>query len=248
MPTGEPELPALESLLGVVFDLDGTLVLSSHDFARMRRVVIEIAGAHGVMPGHLSVRETIPALLEKALAELEAAGVPEGDRFRFEDEVNRKVDDIEMEALPRTVVRPQALPLVRGLSEKGYRMGVLTRSSERFARGSLEKTGLLPYFPILRTRSSMGPAKPSPDALRLLLEELRVPVERAVYVGDHLLDAECAVRAAVPFVAVLPDPSEGTGATADEFRAAGARAVAKDLRALAPILGLRFATVPVEAT
>jgi phosphoglycolate phosphatase len=235
MSSSDTEPHFLEPLLGVVFDLDGTLILSQHDFGRMRREVIRLAEQYGVTPGHLSVTEPIHRIVEEARAQLIASGAPDGNLFRFEAEYPKKIDAIEAEALPRTVVRPGAEPLLRALTERGFRLGILTRASEFFARNALKKTGLEPFFPYLRSRSAPGPTKPSPEALKILLREMEIPSERALFVGDHILDAECATRAHIRFYGVLPDPSEKPGETidADRFLAAGAAAVAKDLTELA---------------
>jgi phosphoglycolate phosphatase-like HAD superfamily hydrolase len=227
----------LEPLLGIVFDLDGTLVLSHHDFGRMRAEVIRIAEHYGVPPGHLSVQEPIHRIVEAAREELRNSGAPDGIYYRFEAEYQKKIDAIELEALPRTVARPGAKELLKALSLKGFRIGLLTRSSEIFARQSLIRTELAPFFDYLRSRSTAGPAKPSPEALLLLLKEMGVPIDRALFVGDHLLDAECARAAHVRFYALMPDPSEAANAhstmTEDRFLAAGASAIAKDLPELA---------------
>jgi len=247
MPARESEPRFLEPLLGVVFDLDGTLVCSNHDFGRIRAAVIRAAERHGVMPGKLSVQEPVHRLVEAAREEMRTSGLPDGEFFRFEAEYTRAIDAIEMEALPRTVPRPGAAPLLAGLQRRGFRLAILTRSSEHFARAALERTGLASYFSYLRSRSTPGPAKPSADSLLLVLREIGIPLDRALYVGDHLIDAETATRAQVRFYAVLPEPGEATAATmtTDRFLAAGASAVAKDLFALAKHLGL---STPVEAT
>jgi phosphoglycolate phosphatase-like HAD superfamily hydrolase len=235
MPPRDPEPKYLEPLLGIVFDLDGTLVLSHHDFVRMRQNLIRIAEKYGVTPGRLSVDDPIHRTVEKAREEMRTSGLPEGNLFRFEAEYHKTIDAIEMEALPRTVARSGAEPLLRALTQRGFRIGLLTRSSEAFARGALVKTGLGTYFSYLRTRSTPGPAKPSPESLLALLREMEVPRDRAVFVGDHLIDAECATAARVRFYAVLADPSEAAGSTQSEarFLAGGASAVAKDLVQLA---------------
>lgn len=232
----------LGPLLGVVFDLDGTLVTSGHDFRRMRREVIRIAEAHGVPPGHLTLEETVPRIMERAVSELALGGLPENERLKFEAEVDRTIDAIELEALPRTVARPGAPQILRGLAEKGYRLAVLTRSSEPFCRAALARTGLLDFFPSLRTRSSPGPAKPSPEALLSLLKQMEVAPDRALFVGDHPIDAECATRAQVRFIGVLDaSPADDL---AERLRRGGAMAVARDLPALGRLLGL---TVPLRA-
>jgi len=220
----------LEPILGIVFDLDGTLVLTHHDFGRIRSEVIRIAERHGVPPGHLSVREPVHRIVEGAREEMRTQGIPDGQLWRFESEYQKAIDAIELEALPRTVPRPGAAEMLADLDGRGFRLGLLTRSSEAFARAALQRTHLDRYFPYLRTRSSPGPAKPDPEALLLLLKEMGVPLDRGLFVGDHLIDTECATRARVRFYALLPDPSDGpTEMSTDRFLAAGAAAVARDL-------------------
>jgi len=232
-PSSPPKF--LEPLLGVVFDLDGTLVLSHHDFGRIRSEVIRVAERYGVMPGRLSVQDPVHRIVENAREELRNSGAPDGLFYRFEADYHKRIDAIELEALPRTVPRPGALELLTMLSERGFRLGLLTRSSEAFARQALARTKLDPFFSYLRSRSSPGPSKPSPEALLLLLGEMGVPVDRSLFVGDHLIDAECATRAHVRFYAVMPDPSEAdqSSMTEDRFLAAGTSAIAKDLVELA---------------
>jgi HAD superfamily hydrolase (TIGR01549 family) len=246
MPARELEPHFLEPLLGIVFDLDGTLVLSHHDFGRMRAEVIRLAELSGVPSGRLSVQDPIHRLVETAREELRNSGAPDGVFYRFEAEYQRRIDAIELEALPRTVARDGAANLLKILNGRGFRLGVLTRSSEEFARKALVQAGLDSYFDYLRSRSSPGPAKPSPEALLLLLKEMGVPLDRALFVGDHLLDAECATRARVRFYAVLPDPSESTATTMspDRLLAAGASAVARNLSELARQLNV--ATAPAS--
>jgi len=246
MPGLSSEPKFLEPLLGVAFDLDGTLVLSHHDFGRIRSTVVRIAERHGVVPGHLSVREPVHRIVEQAREELRTRGVPDGELWRFEAEYHRAIDDIEMEALPRTVARSGAAALLRGLGARGYRLGVLTRSSEAFARAALAQTGLGAHFGYLRSRSTPGPAKPSPEALLALLQEMAVPIERALFVGDNLIDAECAVAAGVRFYGVLPDASEHADLAeeADRFRSSGASAIARDLPELAGYLAAAPAPTP----
>lgn len=236
----------VEPVLGIVFDLDGTLVLSRHDFGRMRKEVVRLAEQYGVPPGQLSIERPIHQIVEAAREELRRAGVPDGLLYRFEAEYQRRIDAIELEAIPRTVARPGAERLLEALEARGFRLGVLTRASEVFAREALKRTDLGRFFPYLRSRSAPGPAKPSPESLIALLKEMGCPLDRAIFVGDHLIDAECATAARVRFYAVLPDASEtGTSAMSeDRFLAAGASAIAKDLTDLARQLAV---TPPVAS-
>lgn len=232
--------PFTEPALGIVFDLDGTLVDSQHDFPRLRKTVVQLAEKYGVPPGRLSIHETVARTLRDATAIL-AKELPEGQLFRFEKEVNDTIDTIEMEALPRTKPTPNAAAVLKGLTDKGFRLGLLTRSSDHFARAALLKTGLTPYFPFLRSRSSPGPVKPSPEALRLLLDTMGVPPDRAVLVGDQPLDCECAIAARVKFYGVMLPPKDPLYVEIDKFRAGGATAVGRDLTELAEFFGVKVA-------
>ncbi len=199
----------------------------------MRHEVIRLAERYGVAPGRLSAEEPLHRILDAAREALRASDAPTALLLRFDADVHQLIDGIEMQALDRTTVRAGAGALLHGLQQRNFRLGLLTRSSDAFARGALVRTQLDRYFPFMRTRSAPGPAKPSPEALLYLLSEMGVPVERALYVGDHLIDAECATRAGVRFYAVLPDPVEPTSMSVDRFLAAGASAIANDLAELA---------------
>lgn len=227
-----------EPALGIVFDLDGTLVDSQHDFPRLRKTVVQLAERYGVPPGRLSVTETVNRLLRDASAILTQQNLPDGTVFRFENAANEAIDAIEMEALPRTRAASNAGPVLHALTDQGFRLGLLTRSSDHFARSALLKTGLAPYFPYLRSRSSPGPVKPSPEALRLLLGVMGVPPDRAVLVGDQLLDCECAVAARVKFYGVMLPAKDPLYVDLERFRAGGATAVARDLTELATFFGV----------
>jgi phosphoglycolate phosphatase len=233
-----------EPALGIVFDLDGTLVDSQHDFPRLRKTVVRLAEKYGVPPGRLSVTETVNRLQRDATAILHQQNLPEGQIFRFENEVNEAIDAIEMESLPRTKAAPNAAVVLKALTEQGFRLGLLTRSSDHFARSALLKTGLAPYFPFLRSRSSPGPVKPSPEALRLLLATMGIPTDRAVLVGDQLLDLECAVAARVRFYGVMLPPKDPLYVEIDRFKAGGATAVARDLTDLASFFGVKVRPPP----
>ena len=236
--------------LGIVFDLDGTLILSHHDFGRMREEIVRTAERYGAFLGPDAVTEKVGTsqILREARHALQAAKVPEGTISRFEEDVNRRIDAVEMEALPRTTARDGARGLLEALADRAFRLGLFTRSSKGFCQGALARTGLGGFFSHVRDRSTPGPAKPAPEALHLLLREMDVPVERALFVGDHLEDARCAVLAEVVFYGVLPDPAQPNPTTAAQFLASGATSVAADLDEIARLLDLPREARPRRAT
>jgi phosphoglycolate phosphatase len=92
-------------------------------------------------------------------------------------------------------------------------------------------------FDVVIGHEDVARAKPAPDALVAALSRLGVGADRALYVGDHPVDAAAAAGAGVPFLAVLTGPS-----LRDEF---GAHAVREYLASIdevpAALLRLRTA-------
>ncbi len=223
---------------GIVFDLDGTLLLSHHDFPRMRATIVEVAERFGLPPGAVRSSETVGTsrVLLATLAELRARQCSEAELRRFTVEVGKRLDAIELEATDRATTRPGALNLLEGARARGIRLGLFTRSSNEFCQTVLPRLQLDPYFRYRRTRSAPGPVKPSPEALLLLLREMGIRPEEALYVGDHFEDAECARGAGVRFVGILPAPGHPGTATAEGFRERGAAAVISGLPELVALL------------
>jgi N-acetyl-D-muramate 6-phosphate phosphatase len=216
---------------GVIFDLDGTLVLSHHDFARMQEAAVRIAIRWGAQRDRLSLTERVGTSEVVAHAHAELERMDPGGRsvMEFDGEFARAIDSLEMEALERTVPRNGADRLLRALAAAGFRLAVFTRSSRSFTREVLRRLRWTELFPYLRTRSDPGPAKPSEAALPLLMDEMGLSAEQVDYVGDHPEDARCAAALGVAFYAVLPDPENPNPATEDEFRSLGAADVVPSL-------------------
>lgn len=219
---GEPIGPSSyhKPYMAVVFDLDGTIIDSSLDFHGMRKAIIEVASHVGVPPGELHTTENVVQLMDHAKAKLHQMTGAEALSMRFEGEANRRLDEIEMSALPSAHASPGAKDTLSALHQEGYRLGVLTRSCEGFAKTSLHNAGLLPLFMKLRTRNDSGPAKPHPESLLLLLKDMGVAKDRALYVGDGSQDLECARAAGVDFVALV-HPGEKADAKEGELRRIG---------------------------
>ncbi|MDE1820505.1 MAG: HAD family hydrolase [Euryarchaeota archaeon] len=219
---GEPIGPTTyhKPYMAVIFDLDGTLISSALDFHAMRKAVIELAQRSGVPPGELHTTESVPQLIEHAKTKLHAMTGADHLGMRFEGETNRKLDEIEMSALPTAKPTPGAKEALKSLSQDGYRLGVLTRSCEGFARTALHNVGVLPLFMKIRTRNDSGPAKPHPESLLLLLKDMNVTKDRALYVGDGSQDMECARAAGVDFTALV-HPGEKAQVHEEELRRLG---------------------------
>jgi phosphoglycolate phosphatase len=187
----------------VIFDLDDTLVLSTVDFPKFKRLVVERLASWGEDVSLYSLNETIVAIVNRYEGRMRAQGAEEGLIRKRLSELDRIMDDVEMEHVDESATIHGAPELLRYLRAKGVRIGVLTRGCQLYATTALRKTGLLELVDAIECRNSETKPKPDPEAYVRLVKALRVRKDQTLFVGDHPIDAQCARNAGVPFLAVL---------------------------------------------
>lgn len=159
--------PCATPVLGVVFDLDGTLVDSGLDFEAMRREM-------GLPRGQ--------PLLE-ALAELPPPRAQACWAILARH---------EQQGAQRARLMPGAAELVAALQARGVRQAVLTRNSRETALATLARLGLA--FDLVLGRDD-APPKPDPAAILHVCQAWELPPERVAIVGDYRFDLEAGRRA-----------------------------------------------------
>lgn len=193
----------------VVFDLDGTLVDSSHDIATalnrvltprggreltsqqvvpllgegVRRLVEEALRVSGLTPSETAIDEVVPAYLEA---------------YRLDP----VVDSILFDGVAETLL---------ALSDSGLPLGVCTNKSEGIAHQVLNGLGIAGHFQSVVGGDRLATSKPDPTHLLATFEEMRQSSREGLYVGDSTIDQECALAARVEFRAVEWAPSEVAG-------------------------------------
>ncbi len=189
----QPWLP-LSRRVGLIFDLDGTLIDSAPDIhATANKVFI----AKGLQPFPFAtvrgfIGNGVGVLVSRLLAD---QGQPDtGDLHR--DMVNTFISNYE-EAVDLTVVYPGVAKALDTLSALDHPMAICTNKPEGPARAVLAHFGLLHHFPVLVGGDSLPQRKP--DAAPLLAAKSRLGVTAALFVGDSEVDAETSASAAVPF-------------------------------------------------
>ena len=103
-----------------------------------------------------------------------------------------------------TPMRHGAMDVLHSLRADGYQLGVISNTLQpgRFMDRSLERRGILDFFPARRYSADEGVAKPHPAIFRAVLADLNLPAEQVVYVGDRLV-ADVAGAQGVGMKAVL---------------------------------------------
>ncbi|MGB3293256.1 MAG: HAD family hydrolase [Phormidesmis sp.] len=147
-----------------IFDMDGTLTESLHDFPAISRA--------------LGLPDTEPIL--EALNRLS----PDEAAIR-----HQQLAKIEIEIAYQATPQPGAHALLRDLRAQGKRIGVLTRNTKAIAHTTLTACGLADFF---RPGDILGRTcclpKPQPDGILKLLSAWSANPADAVMTGDHKFD------------------------------------------------------------
>ncbi len=222
MSTANPPFP--KDIKAVIFDLDDTLVESTVNYAKFKRLVIDRIASHDEDRGNYSQNETIVAILSRYEKAMNDHGLPKkviADRLA---ELDRIMDDVELERVGETVAFEGAAEVLGMLRRSGIRVGILTRGCKEYATAALRATSMEDMVDELECRNSDTKAKPDPESYLKLVDRLGVDKDETLFVGDHPIDAQCASNAQVRFVGVL------TGDVPEEvLRGAGSMAIFRDL-------------------
>ena len=164
-----------------VFDLDGTLTITNHDFDAIRAEL-------GIPEGHL-ILEYLATLPEAEAAPLHV-----------------QLEEIERELAANVEGQDGCAELLLRLASSNCQLGILTRNTRENAFASLERLGVIDLFhpDDVLGRDEAAP-KPDPDGIHTLLDRWGAPPERGVMVGDYRLDLAAGRAAGVRTVHVEPE-------------------------------------------
>ena len=180
-----------------VFDLDGTLINSLADLAAS---VNRILSAEGYPPRTLDevrqfVGNGVRRLVERALPHQ----VPPEELDRL-FELYKK--DYQQHLLDETAPYPGIVELLQTLKRNGMGLAVLSNKPHTSVNRICE--ALFPGMFDLSWGDRPGvPRKPDPTAVWMALEEMGVPKEKAVYIGDSETDIRTARNAGLHSIGVL---------------------------------------------
>ena len=183
----------------VIFDLDGTLLDTLTDIAdSANRTLAE----HGLPTLPLDdyrmlVGEGVARLFERAVPESKRS--PEmlqrcGDWFRDDysrnwDLATRPYDDVGQ--------------LLEEVADRGIKMSVLSNKPHKFTGQCVAKYFGSEQFELVLGQSDEVPAKPNPSGARRIVEQMAVPIEEVLFLGDTGTDMRTAVAASVYPVGAL---------------------------------------------
>jgi HAD superfamily hydrolase (TIGR01509 family) len=154
-----------------IFDMDGTLTLSIHDFDGIKRIL------------GLPIDQPILEALDNLPADQAA-------------ELHQQLDALELDIAHQSTAQVGARELLTKLRSRGNQIGILTRNSKSNAKATLAACGLAEFFPaeLILSRHCCQP-KPNPAGILQLLSGWNAQPDRSVMVGDYVFDLEAGRRA-----------------------------------------------------
>ena len=189
----------------VIFDLDGTLIRSRHDYREMARRAEAILADEGVLGDGLDEPRKVWQIIRGGLEALGELGLPPERAKRTLQRINEALNSVELLSLDSVQPVPGALEALKLIKSHGMKIGIATRAGRQYAERSLETAGLTEYVDALLARDEVEHPKPDPRHLLQLVESLGASRERILYVGDTTTDLTTARAAGIEFVAFAGD-------------------------------------------
>ena len=161
-----------------IFDLDGTLTKTQHNFDHIRNEL-------DIPDGEL-ILEYVDSLPSSEANILLA-----------------RLSQLEKETIADAQIAEGAMPLLELLQSRSNNLGILTRNTQENAIQTLEKIDLKRFFSddVIVGREQ-GPPKPAADGVLYLLNKWKTNQDDCVIVGDFHLDLKTGRNAGVMTILV----------------------------------------------
>ena len=184
-----------DNVIGFIFDLDGTIVDSTAHYRATWAELIQEFGAADDPELYLgrATRDNFRALLGKDVAAQE-----------LEHHVARQAEIGHSKMRAHGVqAHDGVLELLRGLHERGVKIGLATAAERRNAEWTLEQLGVRELFDAVVVDRDVARGKPAPDIYLKAMEELAVDAQHCAVLEDSATGVRAAKAAGLRVIAVI---------------------------------------------
>jgi len=204
-------------LKGIAWDLDGTLVQFQLDYKRARNAARAIYETNGLPKGLLTENHLIIQMTQIASDYFEKeAQFPQTEIIRIKKAVDDAVIEVEADAAQMAIPMKGITSVLLFSQKNRIKAGILTYNTKPNTILSLERAGILDYFPdheLIMGRDCVKHPKPHPDHIRCLLEVMKLTPAEICVIGDHPRDIEAANNVQARSIAIISRDHR-----ADEFK------------------------------
>jgi HAD superfamily hydrolase (TIGR01549 family) len=167
-----------KQVLGVIFDMDGTLIHEAIDYAAMRAA--------------LGMPVPIDVILE----------IRRTEDVSKQQEYWAIIEEFEHKARIDLKAHEGSFELLEFLRENGVRLGLFTRNSTHGITAMKATTGFTFDYELSR---DFHPPKPAPDGAIEIAKAWGIPSENIIFVGDSGDDLKCGIAAGMKTVLFDPE-------------------------------------------
>lgn len=194
--SGLPLVSLSTPIKAVLFDLDGTLIDTAPDFIRIIKLLGEQANID--IPSDELIRSQVS---EGARAMVKLIR-PELDLNHEELlSLRQRFLDIYAENIAiDTCLFPDMEALLSSLEQRNLPWGIVTNKPRNLSELLLAALGLTDRCAVLVCPDDVSKTKPDPEPMLLAANQLALPPEAIVYVGDHPRDIDAGRAANMPTV------------------------------------------------
>jgi len=176
----------------IIFDIDGTILDTEQIVLKSLQKVLKDELNKEVQLHELRFALGIPG--KETLKKLNISNI---------EEVHPKWSKAELEFLHEVSVFEEIEDVLKELSLRQLKLGIVTSKTKKDLNEGFEPFGLNGYFGHIICACDTVQHKPKPDPLVACLEKLDVPYDSAIYIGDSIYDMQCAKSAGVKFALAL---------------------------------------------
>ena len=185
----------MKPIRGVILDVDGTLVDSNDAHAR---AWVESLGEAGIDVEYEKVRRLIGMGGDKLMPEV--SGIEE------DSPAGKKISEsrskiFKTKYLPHLKPFPQVEELLARMKDDGLRLVVASSAKEDELKELLKIAGATKFIEEKTSSNDADNSKPDPDIVQAALDELGLPRDEVIMIGDTPYDVEAAARAGIKSVA-----------------------------------------------
>jgi phosphoglycolate phosphatase len=190
-------------LLGIIFDLDSTLIQTEIDFVEMKNNMITLLEEYGHPHGVLSPTDhTTVQIMEAAKLEWQNQSKPKKECDQLVERIEQIMNKGELDAISKIKEIEGASKAVKRLVEKELKLAILTRSHHAYAVESLKMLGIFDYFDVILGRHETPEPKPYKGAIDYTVKLMGLSVDDVAMVGDHQIDWDSAINSGCLFIGV----------------------------------------------
>ncbi|MDR7152880.1 phosphoglycolate phosphatase [Hydrogenophaga palleronii] len=180
----------------IVFDLDGTLVDTLEDLAEALDSAL-LENGLSKAPRSVLLSQLHLGLEASARTVLQWNGVDASQHSKVVDDYMKHYVD---RAHRCSHLYAGVEAFLSASQQRGQALAVCTNKSHEDAAVLLSLLGITDRFNLIVGIDTCGTGKPDPQPLLWTLECLGCLRDQALFIGDSLVDAECAARAGVEFL------------------------------------------------